>query len=133
MQSFTFTGLVWPRGQVEVWLYSSMTAALEGSVWSAASSGRNLSPESPDTHFTGGRMGPGPVWTDGKSRPHGDSFTDRPARSLSLYRLSYPANILHQYLSQFYFQVILVNTNSIFFKQYKGFTLKNSFATPLAF
>ena len=33
---------------------------------------------------------PGPVWTGGKSRPHRDSIPDRPARSQSLYRLSYP-------------------------------------------
>jgi len=37
---------------------------------------------------------PGPVWTDGKSRPHWDSIPDRPARSQSLYRLSYPAHLL---------------------------------------
>jgi len=35
---------------------------------------------------------PGPVWTGGKSRPHRDSTPDRPARSQSLYRLSYPAH-----------------------------------------
>ena len=35
---------------------------------------------------------PGPIWTSGKSRPHLDSITDRPARSQSLYRLSYPAH-----------------------------------------
>jgi len=35
---------------------------------------------------------PGPVWTGGKSRPHRDSIPDRPARSHSLYRLSYPAH-----------------------------------------
>jgi len=29
-----------------------------------------------------------------KSRPHWDSIPDRPARSLSLYRLSYPAHII---------------------------------------
>jgi hypothetical protein len=34
---------------------------------------------------------PGPVWTGGKSRPHRDSIADRPARSQSLYRLSYRA------------------------------------------
>jgi len=34
----------------------------------------------------------GPVWTGGKSRPHRDSIPDRPARSQSLYRLSYPAH-----------------------------------------
>jgi len=36
---------------------------------------------------------PGPVWTGGKSRPHRDSITDRPAHSQSLYRLSYSAHI----------------------------------------
>ena len=35
---------------------------------------------------------PGPVWTGGKSRPHRDSIPDRPARSQSLYRLSYSAH-----------------------------------------
>jgi len=35
---------------------------------------------------------PGPVWTDGKSRPHRDSILDRPARSQLLYRLSYPTH-----------------------------------------
>ena len=35
---------------------------------------------------------PGLVWTGGKSRPHRDSIPDRPARSQSLYRLSYPAH-----------------------------------------
>ena len=35
---------MWPRGWVEVLLYSSMTAALEGGEWSAASPGRILPP-----------------------------------------------------------------------------------------
>ena len=35
---------------------------------------------------------PGQVWRGGKSRPHRDSIPDRPARSKSLYRLSYPAH-----------------------------------------
>ena len=34
---------------------------------------------------------PGLFWTGGKSRPHRDSIPDRPARSQSLYRLSYQA------------------------------------------
>ena len=38
---------------------------------------------------------PGPVWTGGKSRPHRDSIADRPARSQSLYRLSYPAHYIY--------------------------------------
>ena len=37
-------------------------------------------------------MGPGPVWTGGKSRPHRDSIPNHPAHSQSLYRLSYPAH-----------------------------------------
>ena len=36
---------------------------------------------------------PGPVWTGGKSRPHQDAIPDSPARSQSLYRLSYRAHI----------------------------------------
>ena len=56
----------------------------------------------PRPHFTPGKdqvpilqeagWAPGPVWTGGKSRPHRDSIPDRPSRSQSLYRLSYPAH-----------------------------------------
>ena len=42
----------------------------------------------PRPHFTPGPQGP--VWTGGKSRPHLDSIPDRPTRSQSLNRLSYP-------------------------------------------
>ena len=59
----------------------------------------------PRLHFTPGKdpvpilqeagWAPGPVSTGGKSRPHRDSFPDRPARSQSLYRLSYPAHIIY--------------------------------------
>ena len=55
----------------------------------------------PRQHFTSGKepvpivqepgWAPGPVWTGEKSRPHRDSIPDRPARSQSLYQLSYPA------------------------------------------
>jgi len=38
---------------------------------------------------------PGPVWMGGKSRPPRDSIPDRPARSQSLYRLSYPVHFMH--------------------------------------
>ena len=58
-------------------------------------------------HFTPGKepvpilqeagWAPGPVWTGGKSRPNRDSIPDRPARSQSLYRLSYPAHKLYIY------------------------------------
>ena len=56
----------------------------------------------PRPHFTPGKdlvpilqeagWAPGPVWTGGKSRPHRDSIPDRPGRTQSLYRLSYPAH-----------------------------------------
>jgi len=59
----------------------------------------------PRSHFTPGKgpvrilqeagWAPGSVWTGGKSRPHRDSIPDRPARSLSLYRLSYPPPHIH--------------------------------------
>ena len=59
----------------------------------------------PRPHFTPGKdpvpivqeagWAPGPVWTGEKSRPHRDSIPDRPARSQSLYRLSYPAHTGH--------------------------------------
>ena len=56
----------------------------------------------PRPHFTSGKdpvpilqeagWAPGPVWTGGKSRPQRHSIRDRPARSQSLYRLSYPTH-----------------------------------------
>ena len=52
-----------------------MTAALEGGEWSAARPGRNLLPGKdlvPILQEAG--WAPGPVWTGGKSRPHGDFF-----------------------------------------------------------
>ena len=53
-----------PRGWVEVELYSSMTAALEGGEWSAARPGRTLPPRKdavPILQKAG--WAPGPVWT----------------------------------------------------------------------
>jgi hypothetical protein len=48
-------------------------------------------PEMPVTHYIGGWVGPGPVWTDAKHlAPNGIRSPDLPARSESLYRLSYP-------------------------------------------
>ena len=62
----------------------------------------------PRPHFTTGKdpvpilqeagWAPGPVWTGGKSRPHRDSIPDRPARSQSLYQLSYPAHTSYMYI-----------------------------------
>ena len=64
----------------------------------------------PRLHFTPGKdpvptwqeagWATGPVWTGGKSCLHRDSIPNRPARSQSLYRLSYPAQILLRYSRQ---------------------------------
>jgi len=73
---------------------------------------------------------PGPVWTGGKSRPHRDSIPDRPARSHSLYRLSYRAHInvpvdckIHYIILRFpsshhcsYQNSVLMHIRSMFFK-----------------
>jgi len=70
-----------------------MTAALEGGEWSAAHPGRTLPPgKDPVPILREAGWAPGPVWKGGKSRPHWDSIPDRPARSQSLYRLSYRAH-----------------------------------------
>ena len=83
---------------------SSMTAVLEVGEWSAARTDRTLPPEKgPVPILEEAGWAPGPGWTDGKSRPHRDSIPDRPARSQSLYRLSYPAHILRKYNCKFYF------------------------------
>ena len=52
---------------------------------------------------------PGPVWTGGKSRPHRDSIPDRPARSQSLYRLSYPAHAVDSTNGIIHIQGVSVN------------------------
>ena len=51
--------------------------------------------EKPGTHFTGGWVG-FRAGLEGrkKPRPHRDSIPNRPARSQSVYRLSYPAHII---------------------------------------
>ena len=70
-----------------------MTAALEGDEWSAARPGHTFIPGKdsvPIAQEAG--WAPGPVWNGGKSRPYRHSIPDLPARSQSLYRLSYPAH-----------------------------------------
>ena len=72
-----------------------MTAALEGDEWSAARPGRTLPPGKARYSFLQeAGWAPGPVWTGGKSCPYRDSILDRPARSQSLYLLSYPDKIV---------------------------------------
>ena len=67
----------------------------------------------PRPHFTPGKdpvpilqeagWAPGPVWTGGKSRPHQDSISDRPARSQSLHLLSYPVHKQKYYKEKSYY------------------------------
>ena len=73
-----------------------MTSALEGGEWSAARPGKDPVPILQEDGWA-----PGPVWTRGKSRPHRDSIPDRPARSQSLYRLSYSAHNRYEYQDYF--------------------------------
>ena len=59
-----------------------MTTALEGVEWSAARPGPHFTPGKdpvPIAQVAG--WAPGPVWTDGKFRPHRDSIPDLPACS----------------------------------------------------
>ena len=74
-----------------------MTAALERGEWAAARPGRTLPPgKDPVPILQEAGWAPGPAWTGGKSRPHRDSIPYHPARSQSLYRLSYRA---HRYFA----------------------------------
>ena len=77
----------------------------------------------PRSHFTPGKdpvpilqeagWAPGVVWTAGKSLPHRDSIPERPARSQSLYRLSYPAHYIYTHThTHTYIQYIFIHTHS---------------------
>ena len=102
---------MWPRGWVEVWLYSSMTTSLEGGEWSAACPGRTFTPrKGPVPILQEAGWAPGPVWAGGKSHPHWDSIPDRPACSQSLYRLIYH---LHTYIHTYILTYLLTHTHSL--------------------
>jgi hypothetical protein len=70
-----------------------MPMALEGGEWSAAWPGRTLPPGKDSVPIVqGAGWAPGPVWAGVKNlAPTGIRSADRPARSRSLYRLSYLA------------------------------------------
>ena len=70
-----------------------MTKALEGMRGQRQASAALCPRERPGTHYTGGWVGPrAGLDRCGKSRPTGIRSPDRPARSQSLYRLSYLAH-----------------------------------------
>ena len=96
-----------PRGWGALQLYSSVTAALEG-VSDQQHAPAELYPrERPGTHLQEAGWVPGPVLTGGKSRSNGIRSPDRPARSQSLYRLSYPAHNIIYYNILLYYNIIL--------------------------
>ena len=71
-------------------LYPFLTTALEGGEGSASRPGRLLSAGYPVRIVQEAGWAPGPVWTCAKNfASTGIRFPDRPARSQSLYRLSY--------------------------------------------
>jgi hypothetical protein len=78
-----------------------MTSALEGGEWSAARPGPYFTPgKDPVPIVQEAGWAPGPVWTGPENlTPTGIRSPDRPARSQSLYRLSYPAHIFIYYCS----------------------------------
>jgi hypothetical protein len=87
------TGHQGPRGGLEVELYSFSTSALERGGWSAPRPGRLTPGKDPVPLVQEAGWAPGPVWTCAKNlAPTEIRFPDPPARSQSLYRLSYPAH-----------------------------------------
>jgi hypothetical protein len=87
------TGHKGPSGGVAVELYSFSTSALEGGGWSAPSPGRFTPRKDPVPIVQKAGWAPGPVWTCAKNlAPTGIRSPDRPARSQSVYRLSYRAH-----------------------------------------
>jgi len=63
-----------------------------GGEWSAARPGRTFTPgKDPVPILQEAGWAPGPVWMGGKSCPNRNSILHHPARSQSLYRLSYRA------------------------------------------
>jgi hypothetical protein len=85
------TGHQWPRGRVKVQLYSFSTSTLEGGGWLAPRPSRFTPGKDPvqEAGWT-----PGPVCEKNLASTAIRS-TDRPARSQSLYRLSYRAHIVY--------------------------------------
>jgi len=70
--------------------------------WSAPRPGRLYPEKDPVAIVQAARWAPGPFWRGGKSRPDRDSIPDGPARSQSLYRLSYPAHQSQTMHTQFH-------------------------------
>jgi len=80
-------------------------------------------------------VGRGPVWTGGKSRPYRDSIPDRPTRSQSLYRLSYPANIdyicVYIYVCVYIYIYIYIYTCSLLIIEHNVYISPENYKTNL--
>jgi hypothetical protein len=88
------TGHPGPRGGVEIQLYSFSTSALGGGGWSVPRPGHLYPGKDPVPIVQVAGWASGPVWTCAKDlAPTGIRSPDRPARSQSLYRPSYPAHV----------------------------------------
>ena len=82
---FPLQARLWPRGWVEVYIYSSMTTALEGGEWTAARPDLLHPREKPSTHCTGGWVGPRAGLDGPKISPHRDSIPEPSSSYLSRY------------------------------------------------
>ena len=99
-QSDPVTGPVWPRGWVEVQLYSSMTTAPEGGEWSAARPGLTLLLGKTRYPFYRRVVRPqGRSGREEKLVPTGIRSRTVQTVAQSLYRLSYPAHNCLQYFT----------------------------------
>ena len=78
----------------------------------------------PRPHFTSGKdpvpilqeagWAPGPVWTGGKSRPHRDSISDRPARSSVTILTELPGPpVTWKYLANIYCKTLLLHPSGV--------------------
>ena len=77
-----------------------MTTALEGGEWSASRPIALYPGKYPVPIVQEAGWAPGPVWTGAENlAPTGTRSTDRPARSQSLYRLSFPTHITPEKLA----------------------------------
>jgi hypothetical protein len=87
-------------GGVEVYIHVFLTSAIFGAEWSASRSGRFTPGEiAPGNHWIGGWVGPRTGLDDVEKRQFLPTpglelgSLGRPARSQSLYRLSYPGSL----------------------------------------
>ena len=87
------TGHEGPEGEQMCSSTLPSTSALDGGGWSTPHPGRFTPGKDPVPIVWEAGWTPGPVWTDAENLPStGIRFPDCPARSESLYRLSYPCS-----------------------------------------